>query len=300
MSVTTCDIIKELKLMETNFTDKINKLNKYYITKLVDLEKEQKIIVAESKMLKNQFDHLNKKYDEVCEEVNGTKYELNILKDLINKSNSNFSSNEDTVEKINDEDETKTILYTNTINKILNQHKVCDDVITVKKELNELKQHNICDDIVITGIPETKHENLLEIVNRVLVQYAIEIKSVDVKSIYRLKNMKCGLNSPILLVLKNENVKCLIMRKQKTNGPIILQSMETTSLNDLQKVFFKHRLTTENLSLLRNVRKFCRENCYQFVWLTNDAKILVKKNSETRPIKISSLKDLELLKTYNC
>lgn len=161
-----------------------------------------------------------------------------------------------------------------------------------------MKQQHISDDIVITGIPETKNENLLEIVNSLLVQYEIVIKSTDLKSIFRLKNMKCGVNSPILLVLKNEKVKCEIMEKQKHSGPNNLhQNIETASTNPL-KVFFKHRLTLENLHLLRNVRKFCRENSYRFVWTTKyDAKILIKKSSESRTIKILSLKDLELLKT---
>lgn len=228
-----------------------------------------------------------------------TKNELNILKDKINNSNINsFTNEKENIKALKfkiDEDEKNTV---NTIvNDILNENGVCDDIITVKKELNELKQTNICDDVVITGIAETENENLLETVNNLLsVQYEMVIKSDVVKSIFRLKNTKCGVNSPILLVLKSENVKRLLMDKQKINGPIILQHKNPDSINNLQKVFFKHRLTSENLSLLRDTRKFCRENSYQFVWTTNDAKILIKKSPGIRPIKITSLKDLELLK----
>lgn len=300
MSLT--DVLNRLKLMETNFEDRLTKLNKYYIGQLVKFEEVHNSIVAESKHLKNELENLNKKYGNVCDEINDAKMELNTLKDKINKSNINLSTNENITETLNqDADEIKTMFDKNTIKvtvtDILNEQRVCDDIITVKKEINELKQNNICDDIVITGIPETKNENLLEAVNSLLVQYDIVVKSTDLKSIYRLKNMKCGVNSPILLILKNEYVKSLIMEKQKINGPILLPFIESACLmNPHQKVIFKHRLTIENLTLLRNVRRFCRENSYQFVWTTNDAKILIKKTSEDRPIKISSLKDLEILK----
>lgn len=300
MSLT--DVLNRLKLMETNFEDRLTKLNKYYIGQLVKFEEVHNSIVAESKHLKNELENLNKKYGNVCDEINDAKMELNTLKDKINKSNINLSTNENITETLNqDADEIKTMFDKNTIKvtvtDILNEQRVCDDIITVKKEINELKQNNICDDIVITGIPETKNENLLEAVNSLLMQYDIVVKSTDLKSIYRLKNMKCGVNSPILLILKNEYVKSLIMEKQKINGPILLPFIESACLmNPHQKVIFKHRLTIENLTLLRNVRRFCRENSYQFVWTTNDAKILIKKTSEDRPIKISSLKDLEILK----
>lgn len=300
MSLT--DVLNRLKLMETNFEDRLTKLNKYYIGQLVKFEEVHNSIVAESKHLKNELENLNKKYGNVCDEINDAKMELNTLKDKINKSNINLSTNENITETLNqDADEIKTMFDKNTIKvtvtDILNEQRVCDDIITVKKEINELKQNNICDDIVITGIPETMNENLLEAVNSLLMQYDIVVKSTDLKSIYRLKNMKCGVNSPILLILKNEYVKSLIMEKQKINGPILLPFIESACLmNPHQKVIFKHRLTIENLTLLRNVRRFCRENSYQFVWTTNDAKILIKKTSEDRPIKISSLKDLEILK----
>lgn len=302
MSVT--EVLNRLELMETNFHDKITKLNKYYIGQLVKFQEGHNTIVAECKLLKDELENVNKKYFNVCEEINDTKMELNTLKDIINKSNINFSTNEKMVEKIEtlnlDADENKIMFDKNTIKvtvtDILQEQRVCDDIITVKKEINELKQNNICDDIVITGIPESNNENLLETVNSLLVQYDIVVKSTDLKSIYRLKNMKCGVNSPILLVLKDEHMKSLIMEKQKINGPILLPFIESASLMNPQKVFFKHRLTTENLTLLRNVRRFCRENLYQFVWTTNDGKILIKKTTEDRPIKISSIKDLELLK----
>lgn len=309
MSVTNIDLLNQLKLLEAKYADfetrsdeRLTKLNKYYIGKLVSFEKEHNTIIEESKLLKHEVENLNKKYYNVCEEMNVTRNELNTLKDKINKSNIHLPTHVENIEPINQStEETNTnfdkITISTTVTEILNLHGVCDDIITVKKELNELKQQHICDDIVITGIPETKNENLLEIVNSLLVQYEIVIKSTDLKSIFRLKNMKCGVNSPILLVLKNEKVKCEIMEKQKHSGPIIIhQNIETASTNPL-KVFFKHRLTLENLHLLRNVRKFCRENSYRFVWTTNDAKILIKKSSESRTIKILSLKDLELLKT---
>lgn len=137
--------------------------------------------------------------------------------------------------------------------------------------------------------------------NEILSFYEIKIKTDDIKQIYRLKNKNCGTNIPILIKLKDEKLKVCILEKQKQVGPILLQSVfKNLSDTDFRKVFFKHRLTKENLLLLREARKFCRDYNYQFVWTQNESKILIKKTPESRTIQISTMKDLQCLKNnYN-
>lgn len=300
-NVTNNDLLNELQVMDSSFNDKIAKLNKYIIGRLVHFEQQHNIMATESKVLKHEFDNLNRKYNDACEEIKEIKFELNTLQKIIKETNVNRPANIDktNIDKSTMEDKSeKTVVcdekvLTNTLTNIFNEHGVSKDVDTVKIEVNILKQHNMCNDLIITGIAEVKNENLLAKVNDALVQYDIEVNATDLKNIYRLRNSKCGVNSPILLELKSYDKKNLIMEKQKLNGPIVLNNKEMSICwDDLQKVFFKHRLTQENLSLLRTARKFGRAHDYSYIWTTKDGKILMKKSSNMPSRKISSLRDL--------
>lgn len=269
--VTNSDLLKELQLIESSFDDKITKLNKYYIGRLVHFERQQNIMMEESKNCEQEFNILKTKFKHACGEIKELQFELTTLKKTIVYSSVTLPV-KNNIEEANTDDN-KVVCDTNVINTTLNnifiEHGVSKDLITVKNELNTLKQNNILNDVVITGIPEVRNENLLETVNNVLVDYKLEINATDIKNIYRLKNLKCGLNSPVLLQLKNEEIKLSIFEKQKKNGPVVLKTSEKIlSINDIQKVYFKHRLTPENLSLLRSVRKFGRDNNYEFIWIT--------------------------------
>lgn len=291
--VTNTDLLNGLKRIESSFDDKVTKLNKYYIGRLVHFERQLNSVLEESNFCKQELIELKSKYEHACDDIKELKDELTTIKNMgvsppVKNSEHEINTNDNGFVC-----DTNTI--NTTLNNIFNQHGVSNDLITVKSELNTMKQTNMLNDVVITGIPEDDNENLLATVNSVLTNYKLEVKSADIKSIYRLKNSKCGVNSPILLQFKNEDIKISIMENQKLNGPVVLNSKEKNSLNGFQTVYFKHRLTPENLSLLRTVQKFGRENNFAFIWTTHDGKILMRKNYNERAIKISSLKDLEIL-----
>lgn len=241
-------------------------------------------------MLKSQLEDINTKYNEICEAYAVSKTEIVQLK-------GEESLNELKTESTQQSNSINTNIVTNTKNMESAITEITDDVYTVKSELNNLKQHNMYSDIIITGIPETNNESLIEKVNLCLVSYDVQIQIDDFKQIYRLKNHNnCGANTPILIEFKSENVKYGILNKQKQMGPILLQSVDKNlPATDMRKVFFKHRLTKENLSLVRDARKFGRDYNYQFVW-TQGSKILIKKTSNSRTFQILTVKDLENLK----
>lgn len=290
------ELLNALHKMESNFGDRVTKLNKYYIGRLVHFEQQQNIILEESNNLKQELNILNTKFKNACDEIEELKGLITLKNTVGEVGVTPIETNADEF-NTNDNGLVCDNNYINTtLNNIFNQHGVSKDLHSVKNELNIMKQNSILNDVVITGIPEDRGENLLTTVNNVLVDYNVEIKPADIKYIYRLKNSKTGINSPILMQLKNEEIKHSIMEKQKLNGPVVLHAKgNKNSLMDFQLVYFKHRLTPENLSLLRSVRSFGRKNHYEFIWTTNEGKILMRKSSDVRAVKISSLKDLENL-----
>lgn len=289
-TVTNLDLLNQLKIIKESYEDKFNKLNKYVVGRCVHFEQQNNILYAESKELKDAFEALTVKYYNICEEVSITKSELNELKVKMNLDNSNNVVMESEI------DLSKTTIEQTSFMKATID-EIYDEVHTTKQEINNIKQNNMCNDVVITGIPESVNENLLSVVNESLIQYHMSIKEADVKQIYRLKNKCSGINAPVLMVFRDEKIKSLILQNQKKLGPILLRSfVDKIPESDFRKIIFKHRVTKENLQLLRETRKFGREMDYKYVWTYNNGNVFIKKTNDSCAISISSLKELELLR----
>lgn len=292
-SVSNVDLMVELKSINDNFEsriltfdDRLTKLNKYFIGKMVDFELKLKDSLMETKMLRDSCEKLTIKYDKLCEDVS--------LQNKIpnNAPNSNQITQDDLIEKCYVD---KNVIQS-TVADVINQYGICSDITTVKQNINCLKQKNMHNDIIATGLPEMKNEVLLETINKILIKYEINLQDTDVKKIYRLKNKKCNLNSPILIELRDDVIKSRIFAKQKTVGPVCLSATDTNiSSSDLRKVYFKNRLTKENLILLRECRSFARRNEFKYVWTQDPGTILIKQHDYSRPIEVSCLQDLEKL-----
>lgn len=293
-TITNNDLMQQLMSIEKLNEEKFVKLNKFLISRCIHFEEQNNILKSESQVLRKKFENLLKKYDGICEQLSVTKAEIE-LQVITNKDKGVAVMESELIEPF-------TASEINKNNTNINQFKstltdICDDVCLVKKEINAINQNIMCNDVVITGLFEEQNENLYDKVERVLTHYNIKLKKDDIKKIYRLKNKTCGKNSPVLMVLKENTVKCHILEMQKKYGPALLQAIyENLPKTDVRKVFFKHRLTKENLLILRESRKFGRENGYEFIWTSSNASILVKKSSESRTLVIGSLKDLQKLK----
>lgn len=293
-TVSNNDLMVELKSIQETYEDKFLKLNKYLISRCLHFEEQTRILTAESQAMKNELDNMKSKYDSICEEVQSTKAEVNCLKYQILEKNAVIECKTETEDSNLIASNNITVINSNSLESTITG--IRDDVFSVKEEINTLKQNTMNNDIVITGIEEVFNENLFEKVNEVLVQYNATINKSDIKKLYRLKSKNSSKNTPILIVFKENLFKQLILEQQKKCGPILLQSVyKDLPKTDLTKVYFKHRLTKENLLLLKESRKFARENDFKFVWTNSAATILLKKNSESRTIQVTSLKFLQSL-----
>lgn len=273
--------------------DRITKHNKYVIGKMLEFEIRSKQQIIESKTLQDAFDNLTLKYETLCDRI--IKCECDNLPNKV--PNRNKITEDDFMESKNICDGDKDLILS-TVTEVIKQHGLCDDVSVVQKDINSLKQKNMTNDIIVTGIPEQKNENLLFSINNILSKHEITLKDSEVKKIYRLRNKNTLSNSPILIELKNESTKTTILQKQKLYGPVLLDELDESSVDgpNLRKIYFKDRLTRENLILLRESRIYGRMNGFKYVWF-QDGTILMKYSDNSRPIKILSRKDFENLIT---
>lgn len=297
MSVSNIDLLNKLKSIgekfETRlevFEGQIAKLNKYFIGRMVEAEIKSKEQISDIKMLRESLDKLTLKYDKICDEfVLRKEIESN---NKPNQIESNNMPNQMEINKTDDFIEIKKDLYSEK-EKII---EVQADIKTVNKEINSLKQKNLSSDIIVTGVPEINNEILLQSINNILIKHDITLKESDVKKMYRLKNKNCVSISPILIEFKNDSFKTMILQKQRKNGPVLLNEVDKNILHtDLRKVYFKDRLTKENLVLLRECRFFGRHHGFKYVWVQDSGTILIKKYDNSRPVEICSLQDLDQL-----
>lgn len=160
----------------------------------------------------------------------------------------------------------------------------------VKKEFNLFKQKSLESHVIVTGLPDKPNENLLDVINIVLNRLATKVESSEVKQIYRLKN-KTGF-SPILVEFLSKTKKENIFNKQKAGGSVLLQMIDSTvPASDKKKIVFKHRLTVENLKLLKIAHEFKNTNNFKYAWFNGDC-VCLKKEDQGRPIKITCEADL--------
>lgn len=281
---------KNLDNRTQTIEDRLTKLNKYVIGKMVEFEIRSKQHVSDTKTLQDALDNLTLKYESLCDRI--AKCECDSL--LNNVPNRNKITEDNFMEGKNKCDRD---LILSTVTEVIKQHGLYDDVSVVQKDVNSLKQKNMTNDIIVTGIPEQENEILLQSINKILSKHEITLKDSEVKKIYRLRNKNTLLNSPILVELKNDSMKSIILQKQKLYGPVLLDELDESFVGpNLRKIYFKDRLTRENLILLRESRNYARMNGFKYVWV-QDGTILMKYSENSRPIKISSRKDFENLIT---
>lgn len=296
-SVSNIDLLDKLKSIGDKFDTRLEvfegqiaKLNKYFIGRMVESEIKSKQQINDIKMLRESLDKLTLKYDKLCDEI-ALRHEIDTKK-MPNPIESNNKPNQIEISKTDDFIEIKKEFNSEKEKVIIVQA----NIKTVNKEINSLKQKNLSNDIIATGIPEVKNEILLQSVNNVLIQHDITLKESDVKKMYRLKTKNCVSISPILIEFKNDSFKSMILQKQRKNGPVLLNEVDKNILpTDLRKVYFKDRLTKENLILLRECRIFGRNHGFKYVWVQDSGTILIKQDDNSRPIEICSLQDLDQL-----
>lgn len=175
-----------------------------------------------------------------------------------------------------------------------NYTKVNEEVVYLKSELNILKQQKLAGDIIITGIPDFKDENLLQLLNKVLRVYGLAIKDTDIHSIYRYKN-QTGV-SPIQVAFKDRAAKEAIFGKQKEKGPVFVHQINSSvPTTDKRRIIFKDKLTPENYNLLKEARKFKEEYNFKYIWVRNSEQIVLREAEKERAIVVNSIADIKKL-----
>lgn len=172
--------------------------------------------------------------------------------------------------------------------KIMSENiRLSEEVLVLKTKLDEIEQHNLGITVDIIGIPKTQNENCLSIVENIGKNTNTELNVLEAYRVYS------AVSKNNILVAK---LATLDMRKNLIRN---IKSLKFTSdkINNnwpKEKVFINERLTKMKRMLFSQTRSAAKEKQYKFVWLSN-ADILVRKNDDSKIIKIKSSQDIEKL-----
>lgn len=171
--------------------------------------------------------------------------------------------------------------------------------------IDALENHQRIENIEIRNVPETKGENVIEIVKEIGKAIGIEsVKKGDIQVAHRvdMMNKERG-NRPIIAnmgsrYIRNEWLKKYKEYRNQQNGqPRQLTANQINQRLPPQPVYLSEHLTPNMKLLLKDTKEFAKGKGIKYVW-TKDGCILVKRSdTDHRVVKIKSRDELEQYKS---
>lgn len=177
------------------------------------------------------------------------------------------------------------------INSKLHKHdteirNLVDESAEIRRELAILQQQLKSKNLDVIGIPETKNENVLTIVEKIASQLGIPNVGNFIEGCYRIHYMpKADMKTrPIVIDFKNKSYRDDFLRAYKGDKKKIKTSdigfdgiEETIYINESLSPYYRR--------LFKSTRQFCRDNNYKYCWV-QDGRLLVRKTDSSRIFRI--------------
>lgn len=175
--------------------------------------------------------------------------------------------------------------------------------LEVKKENDELKENirvlknrtveivtkELENGVEIVGVPETKEENLVKIMENITKSINLEGKGIKIKQIHRAKYGARGKRNMIVKFENKEQRNMVLENCKKNRKKLILKNIYFDTTNP----FFVNELLPRETKELLNETKALREQLgIKYVWIS-EGNILVRRDENSKTRAIRSIKDLD-------
>ena len=166
-----------------------------------------------------------------------------------------------------------------------------------KEALNDLEQYSRRECLEIKGIPVVPDEDTNKIVTQVGSLLDVEIGKGDISVSHRnpSKGKRDDPHSIIVKFTRRDVRDKLYKAKKKlkafTTANLSLQTVTATD----NKIFISESLTKTNKDLFNKALDLRKELNFKFIW-TSYGKIFIRKNADSPVRKITSLKDLDIIR----
>lgn len=159
------------------------------------------------------------------------------------------------------------------------------EIDILSRRINTIEQKSILNYIEIIGIPESKNENCVKIVEDIALKLD---QQVSVVRAYRMNSKSKNKSIKIVAEMSSFDQKSKLMeyaKKEKIKASYVIESWRESG------IFVNNYLTKYNSDLFYKTRMFAKENNYKFVWF-KDLKIFIKKNEGSRASIVDHISDL--------
>lgn len=165
----------------------------------------------------------------------------------------------------------------------------------MKKKANSSAQYSRCNCLEIQGIPETRMENVYDLVTAVAGVLGFKLEPWMIDAAHRLAAVP-GRSGPRNIIVKfcrridMDQVRRLAIKKKGFSASNLGFSSEHT-------VYVNLSMTRETRILWSETRKLKSDLQFKYAWITAAGKIFLRKREEDRPQLIEDQSDLQRLRS---
>lgn len=171
------------------------------------------------------------------------------------------------------------------------------EVQDMKRSLNNFEQRELNSNVIIRGVPEVPNEKQSEtghIVYEILKLLSFE-SSNEIVDIFRFGQSGKSPRPIMLKMFSSASKKTLLSSKKKCRiaaESIRINGRSIGSANDV--IFMDEQLTPFSASIYYGARNLKKEKVVSFAW-TTDGTVFVKKDEKSKPIKLSSPREVSIV-----
>lgn len=180
-----------------------------------------------------------------------------------------------------------------------NNHELLRRVHALELDVSALEQHTRKNNVIISGVPKQREEKTDLIVARCVEALGVKLQLTDIDISHRLPERRVADGTPtpppsIVARFVSRNLKNSILTAMKKKG-------RGLSLSDLgfegnkNRIYINQHLSPKQAHLLRQAKIAKEKLNYEYVWVTNDGKIMMRKTSNSTARAITCLEDLQAL-----
>ncbi|KAL0838632.1 hypothetical protein ABMA28_016714 [Loxostege sticticalis] len=265
-------------------------------------ELQKSISSSFESLVEKQNESIRKLHEDLCT-LKSEVYDLKLNQHSIQKEHNDFVA--DLSKQKNDH------------NNLCEKTKTLEcDLIDAKKQIKELtEQQNIKDqqgrinNLEISGVPQTKGENLYNVLHIIATKIGFALSSADVDFIHRVRRFTTKAPRNNLHTHEGESTASSVpniivkftQRKRKCEFLAAVRARRGLTTADLDidgassPIFINDHLTPHNKVIYARARRLGKELGYKYIWL-NDCKIFLRKSDTTKSILINNEKDLDRIK----
>lgn len=152
------------------------------------------------------------------------------------------------------------------------------------------QRERLCN-IEISGLPETKNENIQDLVLKIANHADVPLQASDILNANRVQPRQSSSGRPKTIVCK---LKTRLLKDSILAGLRKQRGITTADIGmpgEPKNIYVREHLTVHNKMLLRQAKELATENHFKYTWVRN-CRIYVRKSDTSPAIAVTTKNDL--------